>query len=230
MKKFLMLFICLLCFTGCLKDDNKKEVEIDNSDVLKDEVIPESPEEIIPPYVDDNPIKVGLYVYSNGRRFLADVYESAWPIYTDINGFTAYFSNEKEISNQRLQTVWKSLYDSYTDISDYKIGYHVKFSTTEGDKEQTILKPSDGISVYEYIQVYLYDDIHQTGSWYSHIEDNAMKEDTILTTIKLTTSTKIANVTSDIYLTVFTYNGEEDFDENGNYRGNSTYTTTIRKK
>ena len=82
---------------------------------------------------------------------------------------------------------------------------------------------------YLYL-VYLYDDIHQTGSWYSHIEDNAMNEDTILTTIKITTSTKINNVTSDIYLTVFTYNGEEDFDENGNYRGNSTYTTTIRKK
>ena len=138
-------------------------------------------------------------------------------------------ANEKEISGGRLKDVWHSKYQNYTDISGYKIGYHLKFETVDGVVEQTILKPSDGDYVYKYIQVYLYDDVNQEASFYSHIEDKDMTENTMLTTIKLFTSTKIADVISPIELTVFTYNGEEDF-KDGMYRGNSKFTTIIKKK
>ena len=37
----------------------------------------------------------------------------------------------------------------------------------------------------------------------------------------------ISYVTSDVELTVFTYDSDDDFDENKNYRGNSKYTVRI---
>ena len=59
--------------------------------------------------------------------------------------------------------------------------------------------------------------------------DDMIKDNTIFTTIKLTTSTKINDITSDIELTAFTYLDDNDFlDEN--YRGNSKFTTIIKKK
>ena len=56
-----------------------------------------------------------------------------------------------------------------------------------------------------------------------------IKDNTIFTTIKLTTSTKINDITSDIELTAFTYLDDNDFLD-GNYRGNSKFTTIIKKK
>ena len=224
MKKIIALLIAIILITGCT---NKKEINDSPKEEIKEPIKEEV--EIKDEYVDTNPIKVGLYIYSNGKRFLAHEYVSAWPIYTDINGFTAYFSNEEVISNLRLQTVWKSLYNNYTNIDSYKIGYHIKFSTKDGDFSQTILKPSDDKNIYDYIQVYLYDDIHQDSSFYSHMTDDMIKDNTIFTTIKLTTSTKINDITSDIELTAFTYLDDNDFLD-GNYRGNSKFTTIIKKK
>lgn len=59
--------------------------------------------------------------------------------------------------------------------------------------------------------------------------DDMIKDNTIFTTIKLTTSTKINDITSDIELTAFTYLDDNDFLD-GNYRGNSKFTTIIKKK
>ena len=227
MKKMMTFLLFATCLTGC----NVKELEDVNSD---NSVVDNSVEEIIeekePEYVDDNPIKVGLYIYTNNRRLLAHTYESYWNLYTDVNGFTAYFSNEEEISNGRLQNVWKSLYQNYSNIDNYKIGYHLEFDTIDGHVSKKILKPSDGNEIYDYIQIYLYDDIHQDSAWYSHITDAEITNSTILTTLKVTMSTKMNQITSDIKLTVFTYNSEDDFDEFGMYRGNSSFTTLIKRK
>ena len=59
--------------------------------------------------------------------------------------------------------------------------------------------------------------------------DDMIKDNTIFTTIKLTASTKINDITSDIELTAFTYLDDNDFLD-GNYRGNSKFTTIIKKK
>ena len=227
MKKIYLYLFLFILLSGCSVNNNQKDDDIITDESTSQESIEE---EIIETYVDDNPIKIGLYIYTNGRRLLAENYESSWPMYKDINGFTVYYNNEKEISNDRLQNVWKKLYENYENIEEYKIGYHIEFSTNDGIKSKTILKPSDGDEIFNYVQIYLYDDIHQTGSWYSHMNDSDIVDNTILTTIKLTASTKIEEIISDIHLTAFTYNGPDDFDSLGNYRGNSSFTTILKRK
>ena len=80
------------------------------------------------------------------------------------------------------------------------------------------------------MQIYLYDDVNQKdGAWYSHITEEEYNDNSILTSIKLTGSTFTNEITSDIILTVFTYD-EDDFDENNQYRGISKDKITIKRK
>ena len=125
--------------------------------------------------------------------------------------------------------MWNTYYQNYQDIDSYKIGYHLEFETSTKKIDKTILKPSDTESIFEYIQVYLYDDINQESVSYSHITDDKITENTILTSIKLTASTKIDEIKTPITLIVFTYDNE-DFDKNNHYRGNSSYQLTINRK
>ena len=50
-----------------------------------------------------------------------------------------------------------------------------------------------------------------------------------MTSIKLTASVYVDEVISPIKLSVFTYD-QDDFDDSGNYRGNSIYTINVVKK
>ena len=74
---------------------------------------------------------------------------------------------------------------------------------------------------------YLYDDYNNFGkSFYSHIEKEQFNENTLMTSIKIQSSYSVDQINSKISLTVFTYDSEDDF-ENNEYRGNSSYTMDI---
>ena len=79
--------------------------------------------------------------------------------------------------------------------------------------------------------IYLYDDINQTpGTFYSHLEPEDMKDNTIISSIKLFLAQEGSKISSPITLTVFTYDGDEDFTEEKKYRGISSYTINIETK
>ena len=118
--------------------------------------------------------------------------------------------------------------NKYTDIDNYKIGYNIKFILNDGTSlDNTFLKP-DIFYFAKYFYVYFYDDIHQKdGTMYSHLEE--VNDNTLMTSIKLYAVDGIDDV-KDIILTAFTYDDEDDFDDNGNYRGSSSYTIEIKRK
>lgn len=93
--------------------------------------------------------------------------------------------------------------------------------------DNTFLKP-DIFYFAKYFYVYFYDDIHQKdGTMYSHLEE--VNDNTLMTSIKIYAVDGIDNV-QNIILTAFTYDDEDDFDDNGNYRGSSSYTIEIKRK
>ena len=118
--------------------------------------------------------------------------------------------------------------NKYTDIDNYKIGYNIKFILNDGTSlDNTFLKP-DIFYFAKYFYVYFYDDIHQKdGTMYSHLEE--VNDNTLMTSVKLYAVDGIDDV-KDIILTAFTYDDEDDFDDNGNYRGSSSYTIEIKRK
>ena len=74
---------------------------------------------------------------------------------------------------------------------------------------------------------YLYDDYaNQNKSFYSHIENNKMNDNTLFTAFKMQMSYSWFDIDSKIQFSVFTYDDNDDFKDN-EYRGNSIYTINI---
>ena len=218
MKKVLIFGLLLL--TACNKEINKTTEEIIEN---MTEPTTEAVKEV---YVDDNPITVGLY--QNGK--LVKNYKANFKVHKDVGYFEVCFTNDPDLGSNNVKRNFNKYYQNYQNIDNYKIGYYVKFMTEEKEVEKVILDPSLFYSMEPYLYVYLYDDVHQKdGAWYSHVEEKDVKDNTIYSSIKLYTPSGALKITSAIELTVFTYDGPEDFDENGHYRGNSKYTIVIEK-
>lgn len=213
MKKIVSILVMILLLTGCsTKKEEKKEIK-------KEEVkIEEKKEE----YVDNNPIVIGIY--ENNTNLIKE-FTTTKENFKDIV-FSVYYTQDEYLENDSQKNNFYKYYNSYQNIDNYKIGYHLSFYSGNNHIEKTILEP-DTFAFNPYFYIYLYDDIHQQdGVSYSHLEKEDVNADTIFSAIKIYL-VEADKITSPIELTVFTYD-EDDFDESNHYRGNSKFTTTIK--
>ena len=222
-KLFTLLVISTLLLVGCNKGkkettqkDKKKVVETQE----KKPVEVEKKEE----YIDDNPIVVGIYDMND--NLVSENYYTENVYRKDIV-FSTFFTNDETLMSGYMKWKWLQYYNQYTNIDDYKIGYNISFYAGDEYYSDNIITITDEGVFNPFFYVYIYDDINQEdGSWYSHLTKDDVKDYNIFTSIKIFL-VESDRITSPIKLTVFTYNGEEDFDEDGNYRGNSKYTINI---
>ncbi len=214
MKKYLLvIIICLLCI-GC----GKKEEVIKEKEDIKEEVVEDS-------YKDLNNTPIGLYRLSGNKLVKVEKDIKKFKVEEDIGIYQVYFSNDKEINlNKGFADSYYDLYNKY----NVKVGFNIKFKLKNGeDISYNILNPSQTFDKWEYLMNYLYDDYANKGkSFYSHIEENQYNDSTLFTAIKLQSSYQCDNIDSNIILSVFTYDSEDDFLD-GEYRGNSLYSTKI---
>lgn len=183
-----------------------------------------------PPYKDDNPIPIGLYD-DDTRQLLSDV-SGIFKNEVDIGSYAAFASQEQKLPSGYIQNVWKTYWDAIAGSESYKLGYELSFTLSSGTKiDQMILSPKDTEAIFNLIEVYIYDDANQPlNHWYSHLLENQINEKTHITSIKLHGCVGTKDILSPIILTVFTYNGDEDFDPvTHKYRGISSYSITINK-
>lgn len=216
MKKISILLMTLLLL-GCSNKEVKPKEE--NNEI-------EQIEEVKEEYKDDNPIVVGIY--ENDYSLVTDYYTEN-KVYKDIV-FSTYFTNDPTLIYGSVKNIWYNYYNNYENIENYRIGYNISFY--EGDEfiSENITHITDEYVFNPYFYVYLYDDIHQAdGAWYSHITQEEDNENTMYTSIKLFLVDS-HRITSPIKLTVFTYDSLDDFDSDGNYRGNSKYSININLK
>lgn len=226
MKKILIITCMLLTLTSC-----SNEIQPRKNENIQNNITSKVKEETKDVYTDNNPISLGIYMYTNSStpRYKTNEYKTNWELNKDICSLEIFYTNEEEIPGSNFKTLWNNYYQNYTNIDSYKIGYLIEFNTAnEGKIKKYIKSPQDTEEIYKYIQVYLYDDIHQDGGWYSHITEEEYNDSNILSSIKLTGSTYIDEITSDISLTAFTYD-DDDFDENNEYRGISKQTVIIKR-
>lgn len=231
---FILLVILGIIFMKHFKN-NKDENSLLNKENLeqKAEEIIENDEEKVSAYVDDNPITVGLYVKEGNYKKLVKEYYCGWNPEEVLGIFYTVYTNEEKIPGSNFDVVWKKYLNNYTNIDKYRIGYNIKFTMNTGEIiDQTILNPDHAYLMYPEIQFYLYDDINLVpGKRYYHITSDEMNENTICSSVKLVGDKKTPNITSEIELTTFTYDSDDDFDpDTGKYRGNSYYTVIIKRK
>ncbi len=226
MKKLILLLIVIL-ISGCsFNSDNIVE-----DDVIEDNIKENYLLEEVDEYTDDNPIKLGLFLYDNNysnKQRLIDTYYTTFTSGVDIGSFEVFLTDEEIIDGTNFKNTWNKYYNNYEDIDDYKIGFNIKFVLKDGTIYSGNFLEPDIYKFSNYFYVYLYDDIHQEdNSSYSHLE--SMEENTLLTSIKIYAVDGIDEVDSFI-LSCFSYLSEEDFDSDGNYRGDSIYVIRIKRK
>ena len=222
MKKIIWIILIIIVLTGCSKKEEIKELKKDDKEEIVE--LEEKKEE----YIDTNPIKIAFYS-GNGSYKKLNSFSSKVEAFKEIGIFSILLSDEDEVSGSNRKSLYKELSSKYENFNNYKIGYSVKFETTDGEVHENILKPQvyNSYSFGEYLYVWLYDDINTTG-WHSHIEPEEYNDNTVLSSIKLMWGNNSEKITSNIELSVFTYDAD-DFDELGHYRGNSISSVIIEK-
>lgn len=179
-------------------------------------------------YQDNNQIKIGLYT-SSGKHIYQTEYISSFLSFKDIGVFSIVLSNEYEEVGT-IKNLYKTYSLKYENFNNYKIGYQIIVNLKDGTSiKETILKPKNFIDYKfsNYLYIWLYDDINTTG-WHSHIEENDYNDNTVMSSIKLMATEEGSNKIENVLVTVFTYDND-DFDLNGNYRGISKSTLTIKR-
>lgn len=218
MFKKIILLIVVIFVSGCNKEVSNIKVEED---------IPSSND--VEEYIDDNNIKLGLFLYDgkyNNKHVLEDTYYTDFISGVDIGSFEVFLTDEKIINGNKFKDTWNKYYNTYENIENYKVGFNIKFILNDGTSFNSNFLEPDIYKFSEYFYVYLYDDVNQEdNSYYSHLE--TMNDNNILTSIKLYAVDGI-NKVENIILSAFTYDSEDDFDNN-NYRGNSIYVIRIKR-
>lgn len=221
MKK-IYIFLLIILLTGCNNIDEEKNIQdkADNGKII----------ELEDEYIDNNPIKLGLYLYDgkyDNKTIIDKEYYTNFISGVDIGSFEVFYTNDKIVTGSSFKEIWNKYYSGYNDISDYKIGFNIKFILDDGTNYNANFLEPDIFKFSDYFYVYLYDDVNQKdGVQYSHLEE--VKDNTLITSIKLYAVDNIDRV-ENIILTVFTYNDEDDFASDGSYHGSSHYTIRIKK-
>lgn len=224
MKKIVYLILILLLIVGCSNKIKNKELK-ENNDVIEEEKI------IIPEYVDNNPIKIAFYQKRNGIYKRLDKYSSHAEVFKEIGVFSIVLSNDENIYGNSIKNLYKEMSGNIENFNNYKIGFNIKFNLKDGTViNENILKPIDydKYGFCHYLYAWIYDDVNTSG-WHSHIEENEFNDNTVMSSIKLMWGRTSDDISGPIELTVFTYDFD-DFDEEGNYRGISKWTTIIEKE
>lgn len=171
---------------------------------LKEKKISHQPIKKITEPVEEEKIPLGLYLNQNKTRKLINHYKSSLALNKDIISLEVFLTTTPELSGTQ-KDLWNQYYSKYQE-EKYKIGYKIEYQKENQTITKTIIEPKDTNEIYDDIQVYLYDDINQQNGWYSHLTEEEVNENTIITSIKLTGSTNIDKITSPIQVTAFIYN------------------------
>lgn len=218
MKKIIIaIIIVLIITTGCTKQ--KKEEK-----KTKEEII-EKVEEI-PKYEDLNNTPIAFYSIKGNNLQKLYTINKELAIEEDIGLFQIFPSQEEQIPITNFAEDYYNQWQVYNQ-NNLKVGFNIKFKVNDQNISYNILSPNNTMDKWEHLMTYLYDDYaNRNKSFYSHIENTEYTDNTLFTAIKLQSSYSCSEISSNIYLTVFTYDTEDDF-ENNEYRGNSKYTITI---
>ncbi len=239
MKKKTIPFLIILTivisiiYTTILINKNKNEkknidenIEIENTEIEIEETIEE------PKYKDENQVPISLYIEQGDQLVKISEYSCDWSPENVLNLFYAIPSTEESISAYNFDSMWKEKIAAYPNGDKCRIGYQVSFKYEDGNTYTYNLKcPDDTYFTFPKVMTYLYDDVNLVpGKPYYHITQDVMYDYTIASSIKLVGDVDSNKIEGPITLTAFCFDSEDDFDEEGNYRGNSKYTITITRE
>lgn len=218
MKKIIVIVLLIpLLFTACTKKEETKN---------EYKVVPQK-EEVIK-YQDNNTTPIGIYKLNGNTLNKVTTMNKTLAIEEIVDSFQIFPSNEDQVVlNGSFGSEFNNKWQEYNPNNNIKIGFNIKYKKLSGEEiSYNILGPGNTMDNWEYFMNYLYDDYANQGKgFYSHLEEKDCNSNTLFTTFKMQASYSSAEITN-IKFTVFTYDTEDDF-ENNEYRGKSSYTINI---
>lgn len=178
-----------------------------------------------------------LRLYNRGTRKLVAQFSGKWVKGRNIAEFFALPTDKASVEKSAPKALIEKYWGKYREDGKYKIGYRVSFTLKSGEAVTlNIRSPKDAPKdpkkyFYQFVEIYMYDNAKKDpdgdyGTW--HLQERFMTEDTLITSIKLTAGRKIAEVTA-IDLTAFVYQGDGDFNAQGEYTGNLSYHIPVNQ-
>lgn len=223
-KRILLILILLLIVSGC--NDTKKEKE----NIEEKEYQIENKVELPPieDYYDNNNTPISIYL--NGKK-VTEEFQTNIKVGKDIAFFKVYPSDSEYLSyNGSFGQAFHDKFTEYNKDGNLKIGYNMSYDVADGRHfEQNVIHIPDAYDYQGHILLFLYDDydLYINKKIFKHIDIEEETDENIFSSIKLYGEAASGDIVSKITLTAFTYDDEDDFDEKGNYRGNSKYSITI---
>ena len=234
-----MLMTCAVLLYGCGKD---KTPETRTTETTAEAITAETETTTQEQKIgNDKPVYLYYMDYGSSTAQRIKTFETEMTTEEDIGIFAALavdrssFAFEEEFGSEigMQQETW----DSVNTSGEYKIGYQISFDVNGEHKVYTILSPSDvaddpdlfmgdydNDDVTGYIGIWLYDDYHQDGGFYDHVDPDEYDGDTLLTSIKLR-FTPDSDEISNLVLEAFSYSNTLEFDSDGHY--NNTYGSRV---
>ena len=154
-------------------------------------------------------------------------YAAKWKKGEDIGSFEVIASDADRLEGEFFGDIFGAAWKAFADADQCRIGYTLRYALQDGSEIRYTMLSPDHIEHTEYLECWLYDDYHrQPHKSYSHIK--TMKDDTLITSIKLTCGRRIAQVT-EIWLTAFIYASPDEFDADRLYTGETSATLHITR-
>ncbi|MBR6675808.1 MAG: hypothetical protein IKL24_00565 [Clostridia bacterium] len=147
------------------------------------------------------PCLVGLYdeLGAPGAYTRLSEWNEPWIAGKDIAVFDIIPSAEETLNNSSFQALWIAESNKISNNSFVKPYLLLEYSLKDGTKESVIItswREAEDVISKGYIEVYLYDDIHQDGDWYSHLTEADTNDETVISSVKLTAGKNISLVES----------------------------------
>lgn len=195
---------------------------------------------------NEKPVRLYTMDYNTMTCNQVSSVRKPWSVSEDLEAFGAFCSQETSFAfsteTQAHQDTWNSVQTSAV----YKIGYELSFDVGGEHKIITILQPGDiesnpdlyngdypengdYSSITGYMGVWVYDDMHQDGGFYTHITQAEVTDETLLTSIKLRPTPQSDQI-SNLVLKAFSYSSQEEFDAAGHYANSYAAQVTIDKE
>lgn len=212
MKKLLVLLAVIsLLLSSCIKpiDSDVSDETVPLTDaVTTEEFTKEENEETtnVPETEEAEteaplPCLVGLYdeLGAPGTYTRLSEWNEPWIQGKDIAVFDIIPSTEGTLNSPSFQTLWKTESDKISPDAYVKPYLLLEYTLSDGTKESFTItgwKEAEEVVTKGYLEVYLYDDIHQDGGWYSHLTEADTNEETVISSVKLTAGKNISSVES----------------------------------
>ncbi len=210
MKKLsLILLILSLFLVSCAAEDTPPADTFVETGYFDENLVETTEKEEAETTEKEEPLPclVGFYdeLTVSGTYTRLSEWNQPWVLGKDIAVFDVIPSSEETLTGRSYKALWTEQSDKISAEEMAKPYFVLEYTLKDGTvKTQEIRSYAEAEAVIDegYLEVYLYDDIHQNGGWYYHLTESTTNEDTVISSFKLTAGKEIYSVMS-IKLTAY---------------------------